>query len=187
MFMGSDFHLGHRSIGKYRDGVSSPEENYEFIADNWPLKKKKQHVFLLGDMVFEKEAFAFLQSLPGTKHLIMGNHDWERFRVDPVDIHNTFETVKAFRAYKGNWLSHCPMDISEMRRKKFNIHGHIHDESTNPKIAKDPRYYNVNVDVMYPKYKEIIMNTSVIREECEKGMAETPWLYHQYLKFRDKM
>lgn len=169
VFIGSDWHLGHKNLHQYRTHINSIDENYQFLGDNWKLKKRDTAIFL-GDMCFEPRAFAFLQSLPAAKKiLVMGNHDWERFNVNKADILDTFDDIHGIRAYKNTWLTHCPMHASELRKKTHNVHGHIHIEETNPQVRDDARYVNVNVDVMYPKTGEIILNWQHLMELVEKG------------------
>lgn len=177
VYLGSDWHLGHKNIAKYgqRTHIETIDDNYSWIADNYQLTNRDT-LFLLGDIVFEERALFFLQSLPGQKYLIGGNHDFERGpHVDMYEVARTFDGVWGMRSYGNSkndtkcWLTHCPIHESEMRRKNYNVHGHIHNEETNHIIRADKRYVNVNVDVMWPKEQQVCMNFQELMEKVKKG------------------
>jgi len=72
----SDTHFWHENIGKY---CSRPERWQEKIITNWrQLVLEKDHVIHLGDVAFKvgKDLVKrLMDSLPGVKHLVRGNHD----------------------------------------------------------------------------------------------------------------
>lgn len=156
VLFGSDLHLGHKRIHHYRKWIDTAEQNYEFVADNW-CATSRDIVYLLGDIIFGEKDFEFLRKLPArSKRLVMGNHDWERFKASLTDIHSTFDEVHGLTSYKKSWLSHAPMEINELYRKKFNIHGHDHTGRFD--YARDPRYFNVNTDILYRDYGVMLMD-----------------------------
>lgn len=172
----SDWHLGHTNLHEYQvrgDGyVTDVDKNYEWLEANWKAGWKRDHVYFLGDMIFEDRAIDFLDSLPAAKKvLILGNHDYERFTPDYEKLFKTFDEVKGMRSYKNTWLTHCPIHQEEMRRKFVNIHGHLHDPSASPEITANPRYFNVNVDCIYPKYGQTMLNFQFIRNEVWKRIV----------------
>ncbi len=163
VYLSSDWHLGHKNLHKFgqRPGVSV-DDNYDFIGDNYNLCKR-DHLILLGDIIFEERAFKFVQSLTAaSKRLVIGNHDWERFKGSMSDVAETFDSVHGALAYGRkeckSWLTHIPIHPSEMRGKRLNIHGHLHVPEENLDVTDDPLYFNVNVDSLYPSTGEILIN-----------------------------
>lgn len=73
----SDAHLFHLLVSTLRG--YTVEEFTKIFVDDWMSKvRPKDQVWLLGDLTgggHLDEAFALLKSLPGEKHLIIGNHD----------------------------------------------------------------------------------------------------------------
>lgn len=170
VYVGSDFHLGHKNIAKFgQRPFEDHEENYQFIGDNYHLTKRDT-LYLLGDIVFEEKALEFIQKLPAIKKiLIPGNHEWQNFTPNMYDVAKTFDEIRGPTSYKGTWLSHFPIVESEFFRKQFNVHGHIHKEDSNPEIRDNPKYINVNVDYMYPKYGKVVMNWQELMEMAKNG------------------
>ena len=164
VYICSDFHLGHKNLHTFSPRpIYSVSDNYDFIKENW-VATKRDNVFLLGDIIFEDEAFDFIQSLPAAqKILVLGNHDYERFKPDFKKLISTFDDIKGVRSYKNTWLTHVPMHQTELRQKFINVHGHIHDATTAQDIADNPRYFNVNVDVLWPKYNSIMLDFQYIK------------------------
>ena len=75
----SDLHFGHSNIikfaGKYRHG-ENPEENMQSIIDMWnAVIRKRDKVFVLGDVCFKEDLLPKLHLLKGNKILVRGNHD----------------------------------------------------------------------------------------------------------------
>lgn len=76
----SDLHLGHKQIaefsGPWRGGVKTMEEHEHWLIEQWnQVVSKRDVVFVLGDVCFDKEKLPLLRKLKGTKHLLIGNHD----------------------------------------------------------------------------------------------------------------
>ena len=168
----SDFHLGHKNIPKYREQVSSVEHNDQFIIENWRAKKRDV-VYMYGDMAFTAEGCRILQQLPGRKTLILGNHDFQYVnnKQSMLLMAETFEIVKGLdkHSWKGLkfgqriWQSHAPLAESELRGA-LNIHGHIHDAESN---LDSDSYFNVNLDAIYPKTGKIMLSTDEVNELWE--------------------
>lgn len=161
----SDPHLGHRNIAKFRKFVSSSKENTDLYVADWKRNvSKRDTVYMLGDVAFDTESLDILSWLPGTKILIKGNHD------DYVATQlqaNVFKEIHGIISYKGFWLSHCPIHPAEMRKRKANIHGHVHENSIMTGWLwkrEDPQYINVCVDYLYPKYNTSFISLEKIRE-----------------------
>lgn len=72
----SDLHLGHDRVAELR-GMTTDDHD-DWIADQWTIHVlPDDHVWILGDLSMSTPAAALvlIDSLPGTKHLIAGNHD----------------------------------------------------------------------------------------------------------------
>lgn len=138
----SDAHLEHPSIPKFRDLVTSVEDNTEQIVHHWKnLVGPNDNVICLGDMAWNKRGLVILQSLPGRKVLVPGNHDHQT-DVNHIELSKTYAKIcGGLVNYSGGfWLQHAPMHPEELWGKT-NIHGHMHRNA-----LQDPRYVNVNVD-----------------------------------------
>ena len=138
----ADWHLGHRNILKYRPNFKSIEEHDTTIFSNYTnIVKKRDIVYFLGDICFDKTYLDKLRNLPGRKVLVLGNHDTEHLSVS--DLLFAFDEIISLKSYKGFWLSHAPIHPEELRGK-LNIHGHTHYGK-----IKDTRYINVCVEQTY--------------------------------------
>lgn len=148
-----DPHLDHQNIAKFRPFVKSAEHNNNLFVSQWQKRiHKNDIVFVMGDAAFGQNGLDLIGNLRGRKILIKGNHD---------DIVTTaaqaavFEDIHGMLKYKGFWLTHCPIHPDEMRGRKGNIHGHVHNKSIHRKTwygkrVLDRRYFNTCVDVVYP-------------------------------------
>lgn len=149
VFFTSDLHFGHRFVAGIR-GFGTIGEHDEAIRENWiKTVGKKDQVWVLGDIAVSSpdSALWILQGLPGTKHLIAGNHDGchPMFR----DSHKkqaryltAFESVQAFarRRIAGEevLLSHFPYEKDRgeprytqyrlMNEGRWLLHGHTHGD-----------------------------------------------------------
>ena len=144
----SDLHLGHNAITKYRPIFSSAVEHDRYVLDEMKKLGKRDVLFILGDFIFESENTSCylkeISEMPVNIKLILGNHDYNRLcHLKAAGIEILLPLVN----YKGFWLSHCPIHPHEMRERKGNIHGHLHNETLN-----DPLYFNVNLDVNNYKF-----------------------------------
>lgn len=149
----SDWHLGHKNISKFREQVSSMEKNTEILIQNYlDLVHKRDIVWFLGDVAFDRDHLELIKELPGAKSLVLGNHDTDR-KVNIHDLCQVFDKIYSLVRYKHAWLSHAPIHPDELRGR-FNIHGHTHNHHID-----DPRYFNVCVDQTHMKplkYQDII-------------------------------
>lgn len=150
VFYTSDLHFGHEKLAELR-GYSSVEEHDADIMEawNWAVTTR-DHVWILGDLSAGNELdwWRPLVNLPGTKHLVCGNHDsaWAgnrkgyKSRGGPYNLYNEFASVQDFAVRKiGDtrvMLSHFPYsgDRGEDRFTQFRLrdegrpilHGHTH-------------------------------------------------------------
>lgn len=166
VYFTSDPHLGHKNIAKFRKFVTSPEENTQIFIEDWNNRiSKNDIVYMLGDVAFTEEALTDLSQLRGRKILIKGNHD------DLVSTKlqaTVFEEIHGILKYKGFWLTHCPIHPNEMRGKKANIHGHVHNKSIMKsslfgRKSLDSRYFNACVDILWPSYNSMFVSLDQLR------------------------
>lgn len=147
----SDTHFSHKKVSELR-GFDSTEDHDEFLCEKWVKNvRSRDQIILLGDMTVgsAQKMLELVAKLPGTKHLIAGNHD----QVHPMHRKShtaqkkwmeVFDSIQAFdkRKIRGRevLLSHFPFagdhDGMEDRHLEFRlrlseiplIHGHVHDE-----------------------------------------------------------
>lgn len=160
----SDLHLGHRKVADIRGFGNETDEHDGAIADNWTsVVRTDDQVWVLGDIAVSNPAAALelIDSLPGIKHLIAGNHD----AVHPMhrDAHKwqaaylaVFASVQPFarRKHAGRdvLLSHFPYsaDRDATRYPQWRLpdlgdlllHGHTHSTER----YTSPREIHVGVD-----------------------------------------
>lgn len=136
----SDLHLGHERAARNR-GFASRDEHDDYVIETLRRQcNKRSLLWVLGDVAMWREKLALLDTIPGAKRLVRGNHDlWS------TDLYRQyFQEVHGFLRYKTWWLSHCPIHPQELYRCKLNVHGHIHANSLSPLLPMP--YFNVNWD-----------------------------------------
>jgi calcineurin-like phosphoesterase family protein len=176
----SDLHLGHKNIlgfsGDLRGGKTS-EEHDEWIVDQInSVVGKGDLLYICGDVAMTEESLKELKRVKGQKILVRGNHD----------IYSTqsyleyFQQVHGMISYKGTfWLTHSPIHPQELR-DRYNIHGHVHQNSILGTDGKpDPRYINACVEMTYgvpqsldrllEKHKDEVFDKIVARKAKESG------------------
>jgi len=138
VYLISDLHFGHKRITDFKAKVRSGSnyiENMNNIITNWnKIITKRDLVWVLGDVAFNKEGYDALAQLNGRKKLVRGNHD-NHFSTE--EWLKYFESVESMVRYKDCWLTHCPIHPDELRGR-INIHGHVHTNT-----IPDQRYINV--------------------------------------------
>jgi calcineurin-like phosphoesterase family protein len=142
VWFGSDWHLDHKSIAKFRKQVVSSEHNTKrILTDVANLVTKRDTLYLLGDIAFSDAALQLVADIPCRKFLVRGNHD----ELTLSQYAQVFDDVFGIVRYKDSWLTHCPVHEDELRGK-FNIHGHVHYATVTKQIdghaVRDPRYFN---------------------------------------------
>lgn len=146
----ADTHFGHPKSAKRRgfeDVESHDKHVFECITSS---VGNTDELFIVGDVVNHVDSLHYLQRLyrwVGKLNLILGNHDFRHNR-DP-SISPTIEqyahysdNILGITAYKGYWISHCPIHPRELLGNK-NIHGHVHYNSMD-----DDRYINVSAEAI---------------------------------------
>lgn len=167
----SDLHLGHVRVAAIR-GFDSTDDHDRTVIANWlETVRDRDIVYVLGDLTCDRRkrdyALHVIDSLPGTKHLIAGNHD------DVASIHRTgwkhlpdylevFASVRDFgrlRMRKQDVLmSHYPYDGDRPGDNRYGeyrlpdhgvplLHGHTHlDYQRLHLSAFDTRQVHVGLD-----------------------------------------
>lgn len=148
----SDTHFFHgnvvRSAGD-RQFENRPfdtlDEMHTKMKENWNnTVTNADHVYILGDLTWKvnDESIAFISTLKGNKHLILGNHDQvkdQRFKQLFVEVVNYKELQDTVNG-KQQWvvMSHFPMMFWNHNRKyrrdgeftknyAIHLYGHVHD------------------------------------------------------------
>ena len=161
----ADWHLGHNSIlDKYDRPFASIQSYMEEIRNAYSVVGKRDTVYFLGDIILSKSQkyFDFIQSLPGKKVLIAGNHD---------SIHPMNRTTKIFSSSSRRWyetfdyactslqyndftLCHFPPIGDHIDEERFpewrtalnhTIHGHVHDAWRVKFVEGDYMFFNVGL------------------------------------------
>jgi len=134
----SDLHLGHKSVINFHDqyrskcmGVDTIEQHDEKIFDMWAtMVRKRDKIYILGDIGDNIEP---IKKMPGTKILLLGNHD--KLRAD--NYLEIFDDIIGPVKYKKHWINHFPIHESELWNRPL-IHGHTHSHG-----VEDKMYINV--------------------------------------------
>ncbi len=143
-FFISDLHFGHKNIlnfaPNFRKGPTYQDHD-EWLIQNWnSVVSKRDLVWVLGDVAMDLACLSYMDRLKGSKRLVLGNHDYPNM----AQYNPYFTEIWGMARYKEFWLTHCPIHPAEFRKKKYNIHGHVHQNSIN-----DPRYINVCVEAVF--------------------------------------
>jgi calcineurin-like phosphoesterase family protein len=153
VYFTSDLHIGHKAIFKYRTKFSTSKQHHRYMIDKIIELGKRDVLYSLGDFLFDdkgdhsfQQVFDEIQERAKCRiKIVMGNHDslklYEKCSIHVKPSENRFEMQLPLFCYKNNWVSHCPIHPQEFRKRKLNIHGHLHLENIN-----DERYFNVNID-----------------------------------------
>lgn len=171
----SDLHIGHKNISKFRGGGMSSEEHWEMAIEGLMRIPKKGTLFLLGDIVLDKDYLPRVANIPCKNViLLMGNHDcYEGRGIDIKDLADTYTKVMSLHKYKGHWMSHAPKHPAELRGAK-NVHGHTHPYlMLDEEGGQDTRYISCCVE--YTSYDPITWEYAIsdeYQQECWKLWKE---------------
>jgi calcineurin-like phosphoesterase family protein len=180
IFFTSDTHFLHENIIKLNNRpFKNIEEMHEKLIYNWNTTVSiNDEVYILGDLMLNKgkdssrgkAANEILESLNGSKKLIVGNHD--HFLDDKVFNKSLFKWIKDFFTLTYDKyklvLFHYPILEWPGYFKPNHIHlyGHVHNsivrdgESSRLNIL-GPKAYNVGVDVN--NYKPISIDDIITK------------------------
>lgn len=156
----SDLHYGHENMAKKR-GFSCSEDQDEFMIEQInSTVKKRDTLWILGDVTMEKPYYEFLDQLRGIKKVCLGNHD----KLSHVpELLGYVNHVFGIHKYKKHWLSHCPIHPSELRGLP-NIHGHVHENTVSTGDESDKLYVNVSCEVLNFKPISLVEIDEILRE-----------------------
>lgn len=151
----SDTHFNHANIIQYCNRpFETVGEMENYIIKKWNYAVQKGDVvYHLGDFALglsQEQSYDLVKRLNGKIILIMGNHDRKS--------KGWFEGVGFKEVYKKGFiwndrylLSHAPRDISQIPEGIINIHGHIHNHTSefiNKINQQEIRYINVSCEVL---------------------------------------
>jgi calcineurin-like phosphoesterase family protein len=140
IYLSSDFHFCHNKPFLYEPrGFSSVHEMNETIIKNFnEVMDWSDELYILGDCFLNDndEGMKLMKRLPGSKHIIWGNHDTNA-RKDLLEeanfICDGYADIIKYRGYNF-YLSHYPTltsnyDIDKpLKRRMINLCGHSHVE-----------------------------------------------------------
>ncbi|MEL6296935.1 MAG: metallophosphoesterase [Pseudomonadota bacterium] len=133
----SDTHFGHDAVIRFGNRpFANADEADAAMAERWrACVKPDDLVFHLGDVAWNAGGLKLFTELPGTKRLIMGNHDGR-------SIVPHVQRLYLFRRFPelGFIASHMPM-MMERGREPVNVHGHVHAVDVD-----FPGYVNISVE-----------------------------------------
>lgn len=157
----SDQHFKHRKIIEYCDRpFSSVEEMDLALEANWIETVGTDDLIIsCGDFAFgdTENANEIIARCPGTKYLIIGNHDFKKKNV-LRELNFDFMSYREEFIYEDNSfiLTHHPIPINQLGTA-FSVHGHIHNGfyMENEKISP----YHACVSVEHTEYKPKLLTT----------------------------
>lgn len=163
VFYWADPHFGQHDVAEER-GFASPDEHDDYLIARWcETVTDGDEIWILGDLALSSpdRALEIIRYLPGTPHLVWGNHDRghpmhqdaERQHSRYLDVFAS-ASVTAIHTIGGQdvTLSHFPYREDSRTQDRYRqhrpkdegrwlIHGHVHDE-----FAVEGRQINVGVD-----------------------------------------
>lgn len=142
-------HISHENMAKHR-GFENSEEHDNYLIKQWnSVIKKKDKVYILGDVTMEnRKHYHKLALLNGLKTVVLGNHDLEK---DVPELLKYVDKVCGCVKYKGFIVTHIPVHTSQLNRFNGNIHAHIHEEeitSCGKVYFIDNRYINTDAKLL---------------------------------------
>lgn len=182
-FFISDLHFDHAKLVEYRGFTSVEEMNSALIAGWLSRVTSADKVFVLGDVALNTTPESLdrhLSALPGTKVLVMGNHDTGPEKLAVYQRH--FSALIGCMEYKHCILTHVPVHPGQFERFRFNIHGHVHKNSIRQREGDllgelDSRYINVSCEALnyVPQtFEELVANRGINNDQRQAGETETP-------------
>lgn len=157
IWLWSDLHFNHKNICQHanRPFLGLSDMHSAMIKGYYSTVKKDDLVIFGGDIAFGEFSYidSLISSLPGTKALIIGNHDLHFKTLEPIN-YKCFDYINSFANF--NYLmdnnitqeivlTHYPLDIKSLPDKAINIHGHTHQH-----LMGDRR---LNMSVEHTSYK----------------------------------
>ena len=165
----SDTHLGHDLVARLR-GFEDSDSHDRAVASKWDKQvRAEDEVWVLGDVAMNGwlGRLSWFAQRPGTKHLVLGNHDrahpaHSRGHAYIADYLTVFATVQTAARLRGGLLaSHFPYagegqarpgkkDRSTQWRLRDEgaplAHGHVHDAVRYRTSPAGTPMYHVGLD-----------------------------------------
>jgi len=143
----SDTHFGHSNIIRYQQ---RPTNHEVIMLSEWiRALDEEDDILHLGDVALGKGGNAYrwldvIERLPGTKFLILGNHDKKASVYERVG----FTVIPEF-THRHIRFTHKPEQ--DPTGWSINIHGHTHGNAWRPEhdgvMYEDKTYINMSVEV----------------------------------------
>lgn len=170
-FFIADMHIKHKNILEFdQRPFDSIEEHDQMLATNWKSRvDEDDDVFVLGDVHWGTagQAAEYYGNLPGSKHLIIGNHDHKLINSKKFkDIWCTIDDYKEIILPDKTFLvlSHYPiLAFNKHYHGAYHFFGHVHTSMESElmerfkieseEVCKAPCHmYNVGVMMPYMGY-----------------------------------
>ena len=150
LYFSSDLHFSHKNILKFNSETRRGKDHYEMnelLIEGWnKTVNNEDHVFLLGDVSFAKEAetWNLLHRLNGKIHLIRGNHDHNILKSSPLKCQ--FVEVLDYKEIIVDSIKVCMMhypliEWNGSHRGSYMLHGHCHG-----RFKTEGRIMDVGID-----------------------------------------
>lgn len=147
IYFTSDWHIGHENVIKYcnRPFANADKMRHTILGNYNKVVTEEDIVYFLGDMTLVGPAnkqylLNITKGLPGTKHLILGNHD----KLDPFDYEEGgFMSVHTALDIGEFILVHDPVKSLVDHDRKW-LCGHVHQLF---KMNRTGHVLNVGVDI----------------------------------------
>lgn len=148
IFFIADVHFGDPKVLRHTPRFQSIEEYDNYVFDRWlEIVRPSDVVYCIGDI--GEPTCGKVWTLPGVKHLIVGNHEEGYTTQDYAHYRHSWygDTYMSVRSYNTVYsllmLSHLPLHPITVYPGYVNVHGHIHDKAGNNPRALGEQYYNV--------------------------------------------
>lgn len=151
IFIASDHHFGHSNIIKFEDKAGNRYRPFDSLTEmhetiihrHNAVVTKRDVVYFLGDVSFNKKYLPLLNEMNGIKYLVKGNHDC----FDVSEYLNYFKDIYGVIKKHDVVMSHVPLHPDMLDRWKLNVHGHTHADTVLDETGQpDLRYFNVSME-----------------------------------------
>ena len=177
----ADTHFGHANIMRYdHRPFDNVHEMDEFIIKRWQDRvRPDDDVWFLGDFAMRSHLpmTAYLERLPGKKHLIIGNHDGDLLRDEKaMRMFVSVDQMKMIRDTLNGQsieihLCHYPLlEWNKMFHGSWHIYGHIHNSTGDTYQKLKDMDEALNAGCMINGYapaslRELIQNNEKFKKE----------------------
>ncbi len=154
IYFTSDPHFSHRNILEFcsRPFKNVKEMNQTIIDNYCSVIKEEDEVYFLGDLTMSRgnqyeNIQSIMEKLPGTKHLILGNHDHFKpfFYTEALGFTSVHTALKAVFSGQEFYLAHDPA-FAQIKDSVW-LCGHIHNLFKSTITNYNAKIINVGVDV----------------------------------------